>query len=132
MFCFMPLWPLLFQVLSGPGTKHPLVLLATAMPNGTVKKFFEDKGFGFITPDDGSEDIFVHRRQCGGDDRGAYLEEGDKVEYEVEWNDQKGKYSASSCSGWKSGGGGGGGGGGYDSWGGGGKGGGKGKGYSPY
>ena len=84
------------------------------MPTGVVKKFFEDKGFGFITPDDGSEDIFVHRK-CAGGDREAYLEEGTQVEYEVEWNDQKGKYSASSCTGFKSGGGGGGG-----SWGGGG------------
>ena len=92
------------------------------MPSGTVKKFFEDKGFGFITPDDGSEDIFVHRK-CNGEDRSAYLDEGDKVEYEVEWNDQKGKYSASTCTPFKTGGGGGGGGGG-------GKGGGKG--YSPW
>ena len=103
------------------------------MPTGTVKKFFEEKGFGFITPDDGSEDVFVHRKVHGdGSDRSAYLEQGDTVTYEVEWDDRKGKYSASSCTGFKSSGGGGGGGGswGGDSWGGGGKGGGKG--YSPY
>eukprot|EP00931_Biecheleriopsis_adriatica_P014997 TRINITY_DN11719_c0_g1_i3.p2 TRINITY_DN11719_c0_g1~~TRINITY_DN11719_c0_g1_i3.p2 ORF type:complete len:101 (-),score=30.94 TRINITY_DN11719_c0_g1_i3:164-466(-) len=100
------------------------------MPSGTVKKFFEEKGFGFITPDDGGDDVFVHRAQCG-EDRSAYLEEGDQVTYEVEWNDQKGKYSATSCSGFKGGSGGGGGGGyGGDSYG---KGGGKGKkGWSPY
>jgi len=86
------------------------------MPAGVVKKFFEEKGFGFITPNDGSEDVFVHRK-VNGDDRTAYLEEGDKVEYEVEYDDRKGKYSASSCTGpWKTGGGGGGGG----DWGGGG------------
>ena len=114
------------------------------MPTGVVKKFFDDKGFGFITPDDGGDDVFVHRL-CAGDDRSAYLEEGDKVNYEVEWDDRKGKYKASSCDGFKSGGGGGGaggggwgGGGGGDSWGGGGKGGGSwgggggGKGYSPW
>eukprot|EP00746_Dinoflagellata_sp_MGD_P125258 gnl/MRDRNA2_/MRDRNA2_59991_c0_seq1.p2 gnl/MRDRNA2_/MRDRNA2_59991_c0~~gnl/MRDRNA2_/MRDRNA2_59991_c0_seq1.p2 ORF type:complete len:105 (+),score=42.43 gnl/MRDRNA2_/MRDRNA2_59991_c0_seq1:89-403(+) len=104
------------------------------MPTGTVKKFFEEKGFGFITPDDGSEDVFVHRK-CAGSDRTAYLEEGQQVQYEVEWNDQKGKYSASWCDGFKSGGGGGdggygGGGGGKGGGWGGGKGGGKG--YSPY
>ena len=103
------------------------------MPTGVVKKFFEDKGFGFITPDDGGEDVFVHR-SCNGEDRTAYLEEGVKVNYEAEWDDRKNKYKASSCDGFKSGGGGGGGswggGGGGGSWGGGGKGGGKG--YSPW
>merc|ERR1712228_624485 len=90
----------------------PLLL---AMPTGTVKKFFADKGFGFIEPADGGEQIFVHRK-VNGDDRSAYLEEGDEVEYEVEWDDRKGKYAASSCTGFKTGGDGGGGGG----WGGGG------------
>mmetsp|Transcript_49011 Transcript_49011/g.138490 ORF Transcript_49011/g.138490 Transcript_49011/m.138490 type:complete len:104 (+) Transcript_49011:44-355(+) len=103
------------------------------MPTGTVKKFFEDKGFGFITPDGGGEDVFVHRK-VNGADRTAYLSEGDAVEYEVEWDDRKGKYSASSCRGpWKTGGGGGDwGGGGGGGWGGGGKGGGKGGGYNSY
>ena len=97
------------------------------MPTGTVKKFVAEKGFGFITPDDGSEDVFVHR-SINGQDREAYLEEGQAVTYEVEWDDMKGKWKASSCDGFKSGGGGGGGGGGWG--GGGGKGGGKG--YSPW
>ncbi|CAK0865568.1 unnamed protein product [Prorocentrum cordatum] len=94
------------------------------MPTGKVKKFFEDKGFGFITPDDGGEDVFLHRKVHGdGQDRTAYIEEGASVTYEVEWDDRKGKYSASSCEGpWKTGGGGGGGGwgGGGGGWGGGG------------
>ena len=64
------------------GQKPILHSLPDRMPTGVVKKFFDDKGFGFITPDDGSDDVFVHRL-CAGDDRSAYLEEGDKVTYDV-------------------------------------------------
>merc|ERR1712066_773365 len=96
-----------------PISNHSLV---RTMPTGVVKKFFPDKGFGFISPDDGSEDVFVHRK-VNGEDRDAYLEEGDKVEFEKEWEDRKGKWAASSCTGFKSGGGGGGWGGGGGDWG---------------
>merc|ERR550534_1157269 len=66
-------------------------------------------------PDDGSDAVFVHRKIHGdGRDRTAYLEEGTPVTYEVEWDDQKGKFSVSKCTGFKTGGGGG------DQWGGGG------------
>jgi len=50
-----------------------------------IKKFFGDKGFGFIAPDNGGEDVFVHGK-VNGPDRDAYLEEGDAVEYELEWD----------------------------------------------
>ena len=49
------------------------------MNNGTVKFFNKSKGFGFITPDDGGKDVFVH--QNGLTDE---ITEGDKVSYEVE------------------------------------------------
>ena len=49
------------------------------MNEGTVKFFNESKGFGFITPDDGSKDVFVHAN--GLVDQ---INEGDKVSYEVE------------------------------------------------
>ncbi len=49
---------------------------------GTVKWFSQEKGYGFITPDDGGEDLFVHYTAIEGTGfRG--LEEGDKVSYEV-------------------------------------------------
>jgi len=49
---------------------------------GTVKWFNSSKGFGFIAPDDGGEDLFVHHSEVktGGY---ASLDEGQKVEFEV-------------------------------------------------
>jgi CspA family cold shock protein len=49
---------------------------------GTVKWFSQDKGYGFIKPDDGGEDLFVHYSSIEGSGFRS-LEEGDKVTYEV-------------------------------------------------
>jgi CspA family cold shock protein len=49
------------------------------MSNGTVKFFNDSKGFGFIAPEDGSKDVFVHKN--GLIDR---ISEGDSVSYEVQ------------------------------------------------
>ena len=52
------------------------------MAQGTVKWFNEEKGYGFIVPDDGGEDLFVHYSGIAGDGFRS-LEEGEKVTYEA-------------------------------------------------
>ncbi len=51
------------------------------MDTGTVKWFNERKGYGFITPDDGGEDLFVHHSNIAAEGFRT-LAEGQKVEYE--------------------------------------------------
>lgn len=53
------------------------------MPTGTVKWFNDDKGFGFITPDDGGKDLFVHHSAIASSGFRS-LSEGAKVSYEAE------------------------------------------------
>ena len=51
------------------------------MDTGTVKWFNDRKGFGFITPDGGGDDLFVHHSNITGEGFRT-LRDGDKVEYE--------------------------------------------------
>ena len=63
------------------------------MPTGTVKWFNAEKGFGFITPDDGSQDLFAHYSAIEASGYRS-LEEGQRVEFEVTQG-QKGPQAAS-------------------------------------
>ena len=63
------------------------------MATGTVKWFNATKGFGFIQPDDGGQDVFVH---ISAVERAGLrgLNEGQKVSYEVVTDQKRGKASA--------------------------------------
>ncbi len=52
------------------------------MNKGTVKWFNAEKGYGFISPDDGGKDLFVHHSEIVSDGY-ATLEDGQKVEFEI-------------------------------------------------
>ena len=64
------------------------------MPSGTVKWFNPARGFGFIQPDDGSKDVFVHISALERSDLGQLLE-GQKVRFDVE-RAQNGKLAAAN------------------------------------
>ena len=55
------------------------------MPTGIIKWFNPKKGYGFVTPEDGSKDAFVHITAVQGAGLDT-LNEGDKIEYELDWN----------------------------------------------
>ena len=57
------------------------------MATGTVKWFSDDKGFGFITPDEGNRDLFVHHTGINADGYRT-LPEGARVTYEEEKGDK--------------------------------------------
>lgn len=57
------------------------------MATGTVKWFNDDKGFGFLTPDDAGKDLFVHHSSITGDGFKS-LAEGAKVSFDTEASDK--------------------------------------------
>ena len=57
------------------------------MPTGTVKWFSDEKGFGFVTPDEAGKDLFVHHSGIAGDGFKS-LADGAKVSYDAEASDR--------------------------------------------
>jgi len=81
---------------TGPSTVGSPSVVDGSMQQGTVKVWYDDKGFGFLIPDGGGEDVFVHRHALSD---GQALVQGSQVTFRIAWNDQKGKYLATECSG---------------------------------
>lgn len=60
-----------------------VLIIMTTMQTGTVKWFDDGKGFGFITPADGSKDLFAHHSEIKNNGGFRTLAEGANVEFEV-------------------------------------------------
>jgi len=67
------------------------------MKSGTVKFYNDQKGFGFIAPEDGSTDVFVHATALERAGLGA-LSEGQKVSFETEVDQRSGKTAVSTIT----------------------------------
>jgi len=68
--------------------------LLSAMASAILKKWFPEKGFGFLKPDDGSADVFAHSRQFNG--TVEQVHDGMKISFTAEWDEKAGKQKAAA------------------------------------
>ncbi|UTT61229.1 cold shock domain-containing protein [Cellulosimicrobium cellulans] len=73
------------QLVGGSGRSRPASGGRVRGGEGTVARYDADRGFGFITPDAGGEDLFVHVSVVRG---GEELEEGDRVRFKIRQSDR--------------------------------------------
>ena len=85
----MPFGPVIDNAVASHSTNEDI------MATGTVKFFAQDKGFGFITPDNGGPDVFVHISAVGF---GGALQDGQKVSYDVGQDRKTGKSKAENVT----------------------------------
>ena len=91
----VPLGLTLPHLILGIGCRKMMLIgdRGSQMPTGTVKWFNAQKGFGFIQPDDGSKDVFVHISAVEQSGLGG-LNDGQKLAYETEAGRRPGQVSA--------------------------------------
>ena len=76
---------------------NPLENISKMANKGTIK-FFSDKGFGYIIPEDGSDDVYVHFSVINKEGFKT-LNEGETVTYDANFDDDKKKWSATNVTG---------------------------------
>jgi len=78
------------------GSATAPTVMSPGVQAGKVKMWDDSKGFGFVTPDAGGTDVFVHRKALSD---GTMLVVGNQVVFDLQWDEHRGKYLARSCSG---------------------------------